>query len=686
MFPQKRDLTADETKRLLEGTPPGVFQAANFVVGPFGLLLSLEARYFAPHLDLLLWHCDDQTCGAIHVCDLSQPDKKTVEAANSIRQELTSNLGPRSAWLAFWGHLVHSDKNYYDDLCLGDLPWFLGNALSASELRLLAEEILRDAGQELRKRFPRHNEFQEALRGSASDIANRLSKPQTLQLLLLATDSQLVASIDKSVEKKAIRIPPTETRYAVYGRPVPSWSGVRCDCSDLGLRVVGVNHTSGPANPQARLKRLILSTYSKDEDKRQLEWILRNAQGATLGEKIENFIGAEAPRVVLERLVFTSQEKLLRSFEHLRAKYFELPQNQEQEKSLVERLLWKLGFPHSIHDPIMQSFNEKLEKLRRTTTNASHSTEEWKERVRSTGVNLFVLLEELLDKALAFATWVFLSDHLEEKHLFNLARGRALMAAQISGILSTDEGPVDYDPAGKNTLYPLVFGFLALKRRLEQLLEEPHDNHLKPQVEMAYFSHESSLQLFPYRHRYFIFDATAADRAKCLTLLEKTTELLERSKLVSIRNRIEHRSDPFPSQDEIRSCCELLNQAIVDLELSGLVPITFTTSVVQADSSGRRKITSVNYAGRQIEWNSSPALIVIPTLPSPNSPQILVPAIRVPDTNEILRFKVQEGSEYSAMWKDFPKWRKPAKGSEHKPGATAASGEIRPSLPEPTSS
>ena len=57
-------LSVSETEELLKDTTPGVYQSGRLLVGPFGLLESTEKRKFAPTLNLLLSHCDDQDCNA----------------------------------------------------------------------------------------------------------------------------------------------------------------------------------------------------------------------------------------------------------------------------------------------------------------------------------------------------------------------------------------------------------------------------------------------------------------------------------------------------------------------------------------------------------------------------------------------------------------------------------------------
>jgi hypothetical protein len=129
-------------------------------------------------------------------------------------------------------------------------------------------------------------------------------------------------------------------------------------------------------------------------------------------------------------------------------------------------MLWKLGFQQV-------QFSSKLEVLYRTLREFEASArkentdaEAWKAGIRSNGANLFPVLEEVLDEALAFCSWLLLSDPFAEKHLYNLKRARSLMGTELSGVISTRERPVILKDSGDNTLFPLGVGFLALTQRM----------------------------------------------------------------------------------------------------------------------------------------------------------------------------------------------------------------------------
>jgi hypothetical protein len=84
LFEEARDtLSHADTLRLLDGLPIGVFQSGPFVSGPYGLLRSLESRWFRPRKTVPMYHCSDLTCGAIHrtrlSSDYSAPDQHALD-------------------------------------------------------------------------------------------------------------------------------------------------------------------------------------------------------------------------------------------------------------------------------------------------------------------------------------------------------------------------------------------------------------------------------------------------------------------------------------------------------------------------------------------------------------------------------------------------------------------------------
>jgi hypothetical protein len=551
---------------------------------------------------------------------------------------------------------------WYDDFSWKNLPWLLGSAFSERELRLLLAETITLQQAEFRSRFPSGGSSASKLKGSAADISNRLSKPEALQVLMLASDASIVSAIDSVVHRGEITIPSSETRVSMASAETYSWLGVHCECSELGVRVVSREGTQ----PLARLRRLILQMYTSPSERKQLAWMLGRAaavggiQEDTLGREVEKFILERSPASALRELIFGSHEKLTQALANLCASHFRLPVDRSEDRQLANRMLWKLGFPRTHFDSKLETFYEKLAEFKEAACSSQLKMEDWKERVRAAGVNCFAVTEEILDLSLAFSTWLLLSDHYDEKHVFNLRRARLLVSTELSGVIRTEDGPLQLSPAGDNTLFPLVTGFLALAQRLSELLQNS-EKHRKPEVLMAHYSHDSILQVFPYKHYRFVFDASRDELDQTIKLLQRSNSSLQQSSVISVRNGVIHPKQKFPTRTEIDSCCDSLRETVQALEVAGLIPTIYATVKVQDDAFRRVEVTSVNYGDRPLRWSPSPALRAIKSLPSVREPQVIVPSLHLPDTAEVLRFTVEEESDYRELWRSFPKRRPPGK-------------------------
>lgn len=642
-------LNLEKTSALLADTPMGVFQIHNFVVGPYGLLESAESRYFRPPRRVQLGHCKNLLCTHVHEVELSRGTSRLMQAWAAAKSQLIRLNGENAPFEEAAEEAIEKDY-YYDDWWVADLPSFLGNAFSERELISIAAYLLEVDGR-LLGRCPLLLEERKA-GAKKSDIAGKLTKANSMQLILLASDGGVVSAIDRLIEQRTIVIPDSEIRFSPT-RVTPTWQHVRCECSNLGFRVAALHSALAPL---ARLKRLVLSLYDKPENLDDLLFELRKMTGATAEEKLERLIATRDPSFILESFVFANRRALLKSLENLRASHLKLPDNDDEEKIFIQKILWKLGFPKTQFGSPLGAFHQKLRQFREVVGTNFDSEERWREQVRSVGVNLFVALEEVLDMSLAFSAWLFISDHVAEHLAFNLHRARQLTAAELSGVVKTDQGPVDYKESGKNTLFPLILMFGALRERLESLLKQPADKYRKPRSMMAFFS-SSSLQMFPFKHYHFVFDVSEAELRRCLDLFESVNKRLQEAPVMRVRNNLGHAADLFPTRDEMERCYQALNETIGELERSGLVPTIYGSVAVEHDGFQRQKVISRNYANAEVTWFRSPSLTCLHELPEVNEPQVLIPSIKFPGTAEPVRFSVKEDSDFTRMWENYPRRR-----------------------------
>jgi hypothetical protein len=663
-FKEIRDtLTAEQTNELLDITP-GVFQMSYYVVGPLGLLRSQQRRNLRPTLLLPLWHCTSPSCPGLHQARLAQQHADTARSQMKAEQALEKKEGVHTNWGTFFGELIEGRKGaYYDDFIPVEFPWFMGNVFSERELRLVAARLIADTTG-LRAELSKQVSERQLLRGSASEIAKRLSNSQLIQLILVAKDEDIIAAIDRCIDIGEILIPITEVRKSPTSFYLRTWADSHFECSRLGTRVIGRDVR---ADPSARLKRLIRSIYSSEVDTKQLNWRLRHISGTTLGEKLEQLIADGLPGDIVSQLVLGSEEKLREALVHLRA--IHLFAENIDEKLLLQKILWKIGFNPSRFESPVERFVTAAQELRSASA-APERGPDWSEKVRSAGVNLFVYLEDVLDRALCFSTWLLLADHFASGHCYDPEEGRKIAAFELSGICTGKDGPINFDPSGKNTLSVLVAGFEALRIKCEEVLNEPHSKYERSVQSTPHFGTPFTLQLFPYKHRLFVLDQPLGERKVFLECVQRVHDTLMQSVVMNVRNRIDHSGGDFPRPDEIAKCCDTLETFVSNLETSGLMPSVYALAQMKVDSSNRIKVFSTDHRGHEITWIRSPVLFALTALPAPANPQIIVAKLHVPDTAEPLRFNLKESSDFQFMWSGYPR-RKPFESHPPVLGPTA---------------
>ena len=125
-------------------------------------------------------------------------------------------------------------------------------------------------------------------------------------------------------------------------------------------------------------------------------------------------------------------------------------------------------------------------------------------------------------------------------------------------------------------------------------------------------------------------------------------------KVLSIRNKLQHKRDDFPNQVEIFEACNAIEDGVNKLEINGLYPNVYLFQSSNTDKFNRRNLEFSDYKGRVIK--------IIPTteflgskLPDLRSPQIIVPILNIGNSQELVRFKYEENSDYLKFWKNFPR-------------------------------
>lgn len=658
MFPDVDETLSDEeTLKLLENTSQGVFQISDMIVGPFGVLTSSRQRFLPPVRTVPLWHCPDPSCTAIHPVLLSTSSTKVSQAIHLISTASDEDELPEASSAFFRDILDRPD--YYDHMLTEGFPWLLVNGFSHTEFKCILARLIDQYSKEIRTRFPNNKRFRSLLAGSGQDIANGLTKAQCFQLILLMSDYDIINCLELLTKEGLINIPATEMRTTrlMYGSR--GWFGISWECSRFGLRSVSTKEDIS----FARLKLLIEHIYL-DTELKQLEWKLRHVPGQSIYERLDTLIHKEDPKQIVRSMILDSAEHLQDAFSKLQYGMFVIPPSTEEEESLVDKILWKLGFDIRLYPPHEQLFWNRLGKLVDAATSYSNYDESVEDLIRSAGVNFFVSLEEILDHSLSFVTWALLSDHYRvTKFRCDISEARQFMASRLNGRQLGPNEPLEFDPGGKNTLYPLIQGFAVLAELCGEIIKNDSSKYRRPKTGLPRYYGRTEIEVFPFLHTVFVLDLTRSDYEQIISLLHNVTGTLEGSQICDIRNRLEHKRADFPNQKEIIAACEAIKGVVNKMEESGISPLVYLYSGETIDKYGRGFISYRNYRERGITI-SVPSQLRACRLPPPPAPLIISPSMHIGNTREPMRFECQETSEYTKMWQDYPKRRRAYPGFE----------------------
>jgi hypothetical protein len=312
----------------------------------------------------------------------------------------------------------------------------------------------------------------------------------------------------------------------------------------------------------------------------------------------------------------------------------------------------------SIFNPeFVDLFWKRFDKFYSISTEKSNYSESDREAIRSSAVNLFVSLEDVLGQSLSFIVWALLSDHYQDtKYILNLSDAQRYTASKL-GAVSLGETVVEFDPAGKNTLFPLIIGFNILSDKCLKLLNEHCDFERGDSEFLACYKY-SKLESFPFLHKMLFFDLREKDREKVIGLLRETYQSLTRVQVCDIRNRIEHarKEGEFPKREEIEKACHAMKKVVQDLIDYGIYPSVYYFAGQIIDEYKRILVKYKDYKNSEICLLQSNQFHSC-GLPSFEKPIVIIPCMHVGDSAEFIRFEFEESSNYTAMWENYPKRR-----------------------------
>jgi hypothetical protein len=363
---------------------------------------------------------------------------------------LDASYGKASDWGGFWWFLFQDERDHYADFNASDLPSLIGSAFSENELRSILSSVIEDHAAKIRPRL-RKISSKRPLQGSAIEIAQSLTKAECFQLTLLASNQELVQSIERLIRSEIIVIPATENRSApVKHRATGGWTNQVAQCSKLGVRFVPRRRDLAVPRLKALLKRL----HGDEDGLADLEWQLMETSGEDVHSKLDRLVHEADPREIVRDLVLSRRKLFQEMTEYLVYGYFVIPTTLIEKEEAISRILWKLGFHVPVYPSLNDTFWRRLNAFRGVTRRDARD-ESQREEIRAVAVNFFVSLEEVLDTSVAFTIWSLLSDHYSAsrpaRFRFNLSKARQAMVRSLDGRDIGNGEKLEINSSGRTT-------------------------------------------------------------------------------------------------------------------------------------------------------------------------------------------------------------------------------------------
>ncbi|MDE8669556.1 hypothetical protein PY310_13315 [Pseudarthrobacter sp. H3Y2-7] len=594
LFNEERDyLNHEDTLRLLEGMPQGVFQAGRYLIGPYGLRKRDFERHLNPTTSVPLQHCADYACGLVHRVQLTTSIEAGVNKSRPSLNKLLDQISDDpSEWNAFVADFTESRINGYSVEGHSTICYLIGDAFSDHELRNLVIQATKIRGAELHEA-----KISLGLGGQDQDL-ELMNRPQLLQLLFMLPDASLVEILDSSVQDSVISIPGDEVRRPRTNASLRSgaWN-LRSQISRLGTRAVSVD-SSLPLLRLSSLARSLFDVDSPDEIE-ELAWILRGTVGNTPRERLEEFLRTSEPIQVIETLVLARRANANKVCTALG-----IPINQDN-RSLRDSILWKLGFPLPRSSDLRDEYwrlHHGLESLAKT---ASVELTRTAEGLRAASSDYFVCLERFLFDSLSFATWALLEDHYSSNDPFVFFETQA-RAFTISTLNATvDESEDKYGLSDEPVLSSIVEGYIRLSKLLGNLRERS-ELHRRDSDGFPQFAKLTSLQQFPFAHVHPFLDLLPESQVKLKDALAEIGSELKNSGIMTARNGLHHAKTRVPTVAEVEEALQKARAALDRLESVGCVRGTYSIASTHINAWGGAT-TTLTSNGRSISFSTPSA-------------------------------------------------------------------------------
>lgn len=640
----KSHLSPEESDELLSGVPNGIFQIGNWIVGPLGLLNIGEIRYSPTTTDVPLWHCPNIDCEGYHKAKLYSYRNNLFWCINTINSHLKNKSSlQKSEWrgsiLSSKESLGTGIEKYYNIIT------FLGDAIVGDELDKLMIRMLKSNNRsklaEILKKLNQHN----LIKGHPDEIVNNLNSSQKIQLICLLHNKEIVLLLDKCIINEEIVISPYDLRRPKISPPKKSK-----DC--LGIEVSRFGSRLSQLNSFEYLVDIIWSSYITIDSLDDLAWKISVRDRKINKDDLIKYIrGADIYKIISELIV--NDRKVSVAV----CEMIDLGVDFLIESDLaVKMIAYKIGFNPLFEEVKYKTMQSRIDSFFNTIISFSKiSKEEDREQIRSSGVNLFVAVEEFLEEIVVYNTWLISSDHYAEtKFKYDYIKAREHVINILGEVIESGDSKIKWSALGGNTLGTAFTYFAGLIRWLKEKRLEDRSKYLKDLRKLP-----SILKLdgskFYLKHSQLWADTNETQFSTYIEDLEDIYRALNESKFISIRNSIDHKRDDgeFPDLESLLNCVNQVRRAFILANSGRFVPKSFHMCRSQRDEYDRREYMLSDY-DQNIIIRYGPEMYEGMPKYTFGLPIIISPGDLLGHSNVYLNFLPQKRSAYSDYWEGFP--------------------------------
>lgn len=636
---QEKSLDYNDSLTLTQSSHYGVYQIDHIIVSSLGIIDSKNYRSIFPKLNMNLYHCSDPSCPHFHNVSFSPHDSAIFFEICDSLDSLTTDEDT----ISIDEYLVTiDDLNYYDEYNTESLPNLLFDSFSLDELKLILLHLL--SKYQLRNFIPKFLN-----KGSNDAIVEALNKSEILALILIEENNVIIECIEELLFNNELIINNIDIRVSNE----PEYFGTHhsfLEFNNLGFRTKSYDLTS----PIKKLKNLIKHIYIETSYKDQLEWRLRNiSNGSSIEDKLNIYLENSTPQDIVQNLIFSGPVQLKNTFQILPG-YFTFPNDVDEEFHICNKIIWKLGFNIAPYSKNLKDIWRYVDLFKDDVFAAKIYNENDKEKIRSSAVNVFVSLEQKLQESLCFITWILLSDHyLDTNFVYTYRKANLVMFDALNNFQYSEGEKLIIDKNGKNTLFPLITGFLCLSK-ICKVINDKKEDYERSQNEFPSFHGKNTLSEFPFPYKPLLLNLQQKDLDQILQNLGRITSEFNKGNVLSIRNRLQHSREDFPTQDEISQTINSIVDVLTLIEENNFYPTTYRKIQTNVDLYNRTKFTLENYKGKKYDFYDY-SEVGGSKISLPSTHNIIFENIFYPNTRYPLLFIYSEDSFYQNYWSNYPR-------------------------------